>query len=290
MLVWFYEKAFFTLTNNLNKYTTILKTKTKIYKLVQKGSHGKKINLIFDYVIMTLIILSVISIILESVKGISPSLRKLLNLFDIFSVLVFSIEYLLRLYVSDLTHPTKNKFQSLIKFIFSANGLIDLLAILPFYLPMLIKTDLRFLRTLRLTRFLRILKVNRYTNSLNVIGSVIKEKKSELIVTCFVTFLLLIMASFIMYNIEGEKQSDAFPNVLASFWWAIATLTTVGYGDIYPVTGLGKFISGVIALMGIGLVALPTGIISSGFMNKMEKQKNDEKEIICPHCGNKIKK
>lgn len=257
--------------------------------MVQKGSHGKKINLIFDYAIMILIILSVISIILESIKGINPSLRRFLDWFDIFSVIIFSIEYFMRLYVSDLTHPAKNKFQSLIKFIFSVNGLIDLLAILPFYLPMLVKTDLRFLRTLRLTRFLRILKVNRYTNSLNVIGSVIKEKKSELIVTCFVTFLLLVMASFIMYNIEGEKQPDAFPNVLASFWWAIATLTTVGYGDVYPVTGLGKFISGVIALMGIGLVALPTGIISSGFMSKMEKQKKDDK-IICPHCGKKIKK
>ena len=154
---------------------------------------------------------------------------------------------------------------------------------------MLIKADLRFLRILRLSRFLRILKVNRYTNSLKLIWSVIKEKKSELIVTGFATLLLLIIASFIMYNIEGEKQPDVFPNILASFWWAIATLTTVGYGDVYPITGLGKFISGLIALMGIGLVALPTGIISSGFIKRLEKQKKDE-EIICPHCGKRILK
>jgi len=262
--------------------------KTKIFKLVEKGSHGNKINLVFDYTIMSLIILSVISIILESIREISPGFKMFLYWFDIFSVVIFSIEYSMRLYVADLTHPSNNKFQSLMKFIFSANGLIDLVAILPFYLPMLIKTDLRFLRTLRLTRFLRILKVNRYTNSLNLIWSVIKEKKTELMVTGIVTFILLVIASFIMYNVEGEKQPEAFPNVLASFWWAVATLTTVGYGDVYPVTALGKFISGIIALMGIGLVALPTGIISSGFMSRLESKKNDD-EIICPHCGKRIK-
>ena len=266
-----------------------MKAKKKVYELVQKGSHGKKINMIFDYVIMSLIILSVISIILESTKAITPSFRQFLSWFDTFSVIIFSIEYLMRLYVSDLTHPTNNKFQSLIKFVFSTNGIIDLLAIMPFYLPMLIKTDLRFLRTLRLTRFLRILKVNRYTNSLHIIGSVIKEKKSELLVTGFVTFLVLVIASFVMYNVEGEKQPNVFPDILASFWWAIATLTTVGYGDVYPITGLGKFVSGIIALMGIGLVALPTGIISSGFINRLESKKDND-EIICPHCGKKIRK
>jgi voltage-gated potassium channel len=278
-----------TVTGNLKCYTT-LKMKEKIYELVQKGSHGKKINLIFDYVIMCLIILSVISIVLESINELSPSIKRILNWFDILSVVVFTIEYLMRLYVSDLTHPAKNRFQSRLKFIFSASGLIDLFAILPFYLPMLIKTDLRFLRVLRLTRFLRILKINRYTKSFNLIWSVIKEKKSELIVTVFATFILLIIASFIMYNVEGEKQPEAFSNILNSFWWAVATLTTVGYGDIYPITGFGKFISGVIAIMGIGLVALPTGIIGAGFMDKIKEKKEEEKkEFICPHCGEKIK-
>lgn len=168
--------------------------------------------------------------------------------------------------------------------------MIDLFAILPFYLPMLIKMDLRFLRALRLTRFLRILKVNRYNDSLNLIWTVIKEKKSELVVTGFVTFLILLLASFTMYYIEGEKQPDQFPNILATFWWAIATLTTVGYGDVYPITGLGKLISGLIAILGIGLVALPTGLISAGFMSKIENRKqNDSDDEKCPHCGKNIK-
>lgn len=263
--------------------------KKSIYKLVEKGSHGKKTNLIFDYVIMSLIVLSIISIILESIKAIGSDFKIFLEWFDLFSVTIFSIEYLMRLYVSDLTHPANNKFKSIFKFIFSINGLIDLFAVLPFYLPLLIKIDLRFLRTLRLIRFLRILKINRYTKSLNLIWSVLKDKKSELAVTGFVTLLLLIFASFVMYNVEGDKQPDAFPNILASFWWAVATLTTVGYGDVYPITGLGKFISGVIALMGIGVVALPTGIIGSGFMDRLKSDKMEE-EQTCLHCGKKIKK
>jgi len=261
--------------------------KKSIYRLVEKGSHGKKVNLIFDYVIMGLIVLSIISIILESIKEIGPEFKLFLNWFDMFSVSIFSIEYLLRLYVSDLTHPSSNKFKSVLKFIFSVSGLIDLFAILPFYLPLVMKIDLRFLRTLRLIRFLRILKINRYANSLNLIGAVLKDKKSELAVTGFVTLLLLVFSSFIMYNIEGEIQPDVFPNILAAFWWSVATLTTVGYGDVYPITGLGKFISGLIALVGIGVVALPTGIIGSGFIDQL---KNDKKDVEqkCPHCGKMI--
>lgn len=262
--------------------------KEKIFRVVEKGSHGQRLNKIFDYFIMTLILLSVISIIIESVPEINTEYNRLIRGFNVFTIVVFTIEYLLRLYVSDLTHPSKNRIKSALRFMFSAYGLIDLLAILPFYLPMLIKMDLRFLRVLRLTRFLRILKVNRYNNSLNLIWTVIKEKKTELAVTGFVTFLILLLASFIMYYVEGEIQPDLFPNILATFWWAIATLTTVGYGDVYPITGLGKLISGLIAIMGIGLVALPTGLISAGFISKIEKRKQNDKNNKCPHCGKQI--
>lgn len=262
--------------------------KTKIYRLVEKGSHGHKANRLFDYLIMSLILLSVIAIIIESMPEIDKRFSDYLKVFKVVSVVIFSVEYIMRLYVSDLTHPSTNRFKSAIRFMFSVYGLIDLLAVLPFYLPMLIKVDLRFLRALRLTRFVRILKVNRYNDSLNLIWTVIKEKKPELAVTGFVTFLILLLASFLMYYIEGEKQPDQFPNIIASFWWAVATLTTVGYGDIYPVTGLGKLISGLIAVLGIGLVALPTGLISAGFMNKIENKRKQDKKSTCPNCGHKI--
>ncbi len=264
------------------------KWKITIFRLVEKGSHGQKLNRVFDYFIQSLIIASVVVIILESIPEINLEHNKILYSFNVFTIIIFSIEYLMRLYVSDLTHPSTNRLKSALKFIFSGYGLIDLMAIIPFYLPRLIMLDLRFVRILRLIRFLRILKVNRYNDSLNLIWSVIKEKRSELAVTGFVTFLILPLASFIMYYVEGEKQPEQFPNILASFWWAIATLTTVGYGDVYPITALGKFISGFIAIIGIGLVALPTGLISAGFISKIENRKNPSCNNVCPHCGKEL--
>lgn len=261
--------------------------KHKIYQLVEKGSHGSKVNIIFDYSIMFLIVLNVVAIILETLPEIGKPLTNFFRIFEIVSVIIFSIEYLMRIYVSGLTYPSSNRIKSILKFVFSAYGLIDLFAILPFYMPFLIKMDLRFLRLLRLLRFFRILKISRYNNALNIIGTVIKEKKSELYITGFVALLVLLIASFLMYHMEGKAQPENFPNVLTSFWWAIATLTTGGYGDIYPITGFGKVISSIIAILGIGLVALPTGIISAGFMQKIGKKKNVISK--CPHCGKEIK-
>lgn len=263
-------------------------TKQTIFRLIEKGSHGSKNNLIFDYGIMILIVLNVIAIVLESIFETRNSIHIFLRYFEIVSVLIFTLEYVLRIYISDLTHPASSRIKSAIKFIFSGYGLIDLFAIIPFYLPFLIKIDLRFLRLLRFVRFLRLLKINRYNNSFNLIWSVIKEKQSELAVTGFVTLLILLMSSFLMYYVEGEAQPEKFSNILSCFWWAIATLTTVGYGDIYPITPFGKVVSGFIAVLGIGLVALPTGIIGSGFMEKIEKKNN--KSIQCPHCGKEISK
>jgi voltage-gated potassium channel len=259
--------------------------KSQIYKLVEKGAHGSRLNLIFDYSIMILILLNVVALVIETSKNLSESVVLFLLYFEIFSVVVFSIEYLMRIYVSDLTHPASNKFKSALKFIFSFYGLIDLLAIAPFFLPFLIKADMRFMRILRLTRFLRILKINRYNNSLLLIFTVVKERKQELIMTGFVAFLVLLISSFLMYHVEGEIQPEMFSTVLSAFWWAVATLTTVGYGDIYPVTALGKLISGIIAILGIGIIALPTGIISAGFVDRLKKK---EKEKKCSHCGKEL--
>lgn len=258
--------------------------KDKIYRLVEKGSHGSRINLFFDYGIMILIVMNVVAVVLETIAPYKDEWSIFFKYFEYFSVIIFTIEYLMRIFVADLIFPTSSKLKSVFKFVLSPYGLIDLLAITPFYLPFIFKFDLRFIRILRLIRFLRILKINRYNNSLTLIGSVIKEKKNELLTTGFVTCLILFMASFLMYHVEGEAQPDKFPNVLSCFWWAIATLTTIGYGDVYPITVLGKIISGLIAVLGIGLVALPTGLISAGFIDKIKKRDNEFKHK-CPHCG-----
>lgn len=260
--------------------------KKRLYHLVEKGEYGSKINLWFDYSIMTLIVVNVIAIVFETVPSIYIPNKPLFKAFEVFSVIVFSIEYLIRIYVSDLTHPSNSKIKSALKFIFSGYGLIDLLAIMPFYLPFVVKIDLRFIRILRVMRFLRLLKLNRYNSSLNLIWDVFREKKTDLTITFFLTFLILLIASFLMYYAEGDVQPDKFSNVFACFWWAIATLTTVGYGDVYPITVLGKIISGFIAILGIGLVALPTGLVSAGFLEKINKKKQQPKR--CPHCGKEI--
>jgi len=165
-------------------------------------------------------------------------------------------------------------------------ALVDLLAILPFYLPMLLPIDLRFLRALRLMRLFRLLKMGRYVKSLRLMRHVLARRKEELLITLFSVLLLLVLSSSLMYFIEREAQPDKFASIPAAMWWGIATLTTIGYGDMYPVTALGKILGGFIALLGIGLFALPAGILASGFAAEIQQRDHPGKR--CPHCGERI--
>lgn len=262
--------------------------KRKIYELVERGSFGKKYNLYFDYFISSLIVLNVLAIAVESLASLHDLELKILRILEVFSLIVFTIEYCLRLYVADLVYPRKYKLNSVLRFMVSPLGLVDLLAILPFYIPLIIPFDLLFLRIFRLFRFIRVFKIARYNKALNLIVNVVKEKKSELGVTFFVAFIILIVASFLMFFIEGKAQPTVFKNIFSSFWWALSTLTTVGYGDIYPVTSLGRILSAFVSVVGIGIVALPTGIISAGFIEKVSKNRATKVHKYCPHCGKEI--
>lgn len=262
--------------------------KQKIYNLVEKGAHGSKINLIFDYFIVSLIILNVIAIALDTLTGVNPTLLRFLRIFEIFSIIIFTIEFIMRVYVSDITHPASNKFYSALKFIFSPFGLIDILAIMPFYVPFIIKSDLRFLRVLRLIRFFRIFKISRYNSTLKLFVDVFKEKKAEIQMTFFIALLMILVSAFLMYHVENPIQPEKFTNIFTSLWWTVTTLTSVGYENIAPVTVLGKIISGLMSILGIGLIALPTGIVSAGFIEKIDKSKSQKKKQICPHCGKEI--
>ena len=257
--------------------------KYKIYKLIEKDDYGNIPSQIVDWCIIFLILLSITSIIIESYE-ISDFTKRLLSKIEIITVVLFSIEYILRLWTSDYKY--KKGFKSKLRYIISPSALIDLLAILPFYLPFIIKVDLRFFRMLRLFRIFRLLKLSRYIESMKIISNAIKNRKEELIITIVITLFLILFSSTLMFYIEHEQQPDKFTNIPSTFWWAIATLTTVGYGDIYPVTSSGKILASIIAFLGIGLVALPTGIISSGFLEEISKKKKED--IICPHCGKKI--
>jgi voltage-gated potassium channel len=248
-------------------------------------------NKYFIRFIYALIVLNVLTLILESYKELSDNYGIFFYAFEIFSVAIFTLEYLIRIWVSDKTKEDKKER---INFAFSTLGIIDLIAIIPFYLPFIFPFDLRIVRILRLFRLLRIFKLSRYSKSLKTIQYIFKETKAELSITVFVTFVLMILSSTLMYYIEHDAQPEKFASIGDAVWWAVATLTTVGYGDVYPVTALGKVLSGIIALIGIGFVALPTGIISSAFIEKIQAEKKSKKgkkaknKDCCPTCGKNI--
>ncbi|MCD8405189.1 ion transporter [Tenacibaculum dicentrarchi] len=250
-------------------------------------------NKYFIKFIYALIVLNIIVLILESYHELNIKYRSFFHLFELFSVTVFTIEYFIRIWVSDITKEDKTER---LNFAFSTAGIIDLIAILPFYLPLIFPFDLAIIRILRLFRLLRIFKLGRYSSSLKTIKYIFKETKAELSITIFVTFVLMVLSSTLMYHIEHDDQPEKFASIGDAFWWAVATLTTVGYGDVYPVTPWGKLLGGVIALIGIGFVALPTGIISSAFIDKIQSEKQlkkseekiKEKNCNCPHCGKNI--
>ncbi len=260
--------------------------KKRIYEILEKALPGDVPSKIFDIFIMSLISLNVLAVILDTVPSISESFSQFFNYFEIFSIIIFSIEYLLRVWSCTLNDRFKMPIIGRLKYLLTPMTLIDLLAILPFYIPMIIPFDLRFLRAVRLFRLFRLFKMGRYSKALQTLYVVIKNKKEELLITIFSVLILLIIASSLMYYIENTRQPDSFSSIPSAMWWGVATLTTVGYGDVYPITPIGKILGALIALLGIGLFALPAGILASGFA---EYIKNDtQTKIRCPHCGKEI--
>lgn len=265
------------------------KLKERVYNLIRDDDENDLASSIFDTAIIVLIVVNVILVILDTF-ALPPLLQKISSVIEFISVVIFALEYLLRLWTASYLHPEDKPFKARLKYMCSFMAVIDLLAILPFYIPFIIPVDLRVLRTLRVVRLLRLFKVNRYTDALSTIGNVFRKKASQLFSSMFIVLLLMIIASVLMYNVENAAQPDKFSNAFSSLWWAVATLTTVGYGDIYPITILGKVLSGIIALLGIGLVAVPTGIISAGFIESIDKEKEAPKsdKHFCPYCGKNI--
>jgi len=262
------------------------KIKKRVFEIIERASPDDLPSKIFDISIMLLISSNVTAVILETVKSLSVRYILLFRGFEVFSVIAFTVEYGLRLW----SCTTDKKFDSpvlgRIRFAVTPLALVDLVAILPFYLPMVFPVDLRFIRAIRLFRLFRIFKLGRYSESMKTFGNVLKAKKEELFITIFVVFILLIIASSLMYFIENVAQPEVFSSIPAAMWWGVATLTTVGYGDVYPVTPLGKVLGAIIAILGIGMFALPAGILGSGFVEEI--QKRQRRQEICPHCGKNI--
>jgi voltage-gated potassium channel len=260
--------------------------KSRLFEVMETAKPGDLPSRFFSIFMTVLILLNVIAVILETVEGLFLDYRYYFRIFEVVSVAIFTIEYLMRLLTCTTDARYKGQILGRLHYALTPLALVDLLAIFPFYLPVIIPFDLRFIRILRFIRLARILKVGRYFDSMKMMGSVVKSKKEELIVSIAMVIILLIIASGLMYFIENEAQPKAFANIPAAMWWGVATLTTVGYGDMYPITTAGKLLGAIIALLGIGIFALPAGILASGMVEMMYKKHN--KESICPHCGKKI--
>ncbi len=261
--------------------------KSKIFNIIRDDDENDLISNIFDTIVICIIIINVVSIIAYTFT-LPDHMIALLNKIELISVIFFTIEYILRIWTADLTYPNLSPAKARLKYLKSFMALIDLVSILPFYLPFIFPSSLLVLRSLRAIRLLRIFKFNRYVTALSSIGQVFKENKHQLISSIIILALLMIIASVLMYNVESEAQPEVFSNAFSSLWWIVTTLTTIGYGDIYPVTTLGKILSEVISLLGVAIVAIPTGIISAGFIEQNNKKDKDCNKKYCPYCGKNL--
>ena len=231
---------------------TYQKLKKRTFEIIEKGEKGDTISKIFDIFILILICLNVLSVFVETFK-ISSRVRTILSDIELFSIIIFSIEFILRVWTAEFLYENLSPIKSKIKYIFSFMALIDLFAILPFYIPFVIKVDLRVLRILRLFRLSRIVKANRYTKSLQKVIDVIKDKSAELFSAILMLFILMLISSVLIYYIESPAQPDVYTNTLSGLWWSIAIFTSVWLGDIYPITAAGKILCALMAVFGLQL-------------------------------------
>lgn len=273
-----------------------MRLRRRVHGILRVGSK-RPIARAVNASIVVLILLNVVAIILDTVQGLRIAYGPWLDAFEILSVAVFTVEYLARLWVVPEDPMFRGPVRGRLRWMGTPLAIVDLLAVLPFYLPMVVGLDLRFLRVLRLFRLVRVLKLARYSKAIQSMGRVFRAKRQQLVMTLFLVGVLLVLSSSLMYLAEHEAQPEAFSSIPRTLWWAVITLTTVGYGDAVPITPLGRALGAVIALLGIGMIALPAGILGSGFVDELQRE-HDEAEAVqeqaawegdqvgtCPHCG-----
>lgn len=271
----------------------------RIHDILEGGERGGPTGTIFEGFITSLIAANAVALTLETVESLHAAAPRFFQAFEVVSVAIFTVEYTLRVWSAPEDPRYAGAVAGRVRFVLSPLALIDLAAIGPFYLPFL-GIDLRFVRLVRMLRIFRLAKLGRYADSLRTFGLVVRSRKEGLLVTLSMLAVTLFIASTLMYYAENEAQPDKFSSVPASLWWGIATLTTIGYGDIYPVTPFGKLLAGFIAVVGICVVALPTGLFASAFIEEMQKKKKEgpgpepgaaagaSAPRTCPHCGKEI--
>ena len=247
------------------------KFRYRVHQILEAGAHDDLPSRICDGFIITMIVLNVLAFVFGSIDWVAADYGPLLNGFEIFSILFFTVEYVLRIWASVEHAPLRglSPFKARLHFAMQPLLLIDLIAVAPFYLGALVGLDLRFLRVMRLFRFLKIL---RYSPAMQVIVKVFYNEGRALLAALMIMLALILFAATGMHYLEGHVQPETFGDIPSSMWWALATLTTVGFGDAVPVTPLGKLWSGLFMIFGLGMFALPIGIVSTGFAQELNRR------------------
>jgi len=264
--------------------TTDYSRKERVFRTL-KGEGTDRLGRAVNVFFIVLICLNVLAVILETDRAFRELNQAIFYSFLLFSTIVFTIEYALRLWACTADTRFQSPLWGRVRYALTPLALIDLITVIPFYLSLFVQ-DQPVVRVLRLLVVLRIFKLSRYHASFDILATVLSKKRWELFASVIIGATLLIVLSTLMYLIEGTVQPDKFGSIPNAMWWGTVTLTTVGYGNVYPITALGKVLASLTAFVGIGFFALPTAILGSGFYEEFQTRKRELKEPSnCPHCG-----
>ena len=243
----------------------------RLFKMVSVGVVDDRINQGYDVISTGLLLLNLIGAFAGTFDDYAAKYGVLLHHIESVTVAFFALDYVLRMYTAPCLYPDEHGARPYMRYALSGAGIIDLMSFLPYYLPMFFPAGAVAFRLIRVARILRLFRINAYYDSMNVITDVIVGKSQQLLSSVFIIFVLMLASSLAMYSIEHEAQPDVFKNAFSGIWWSVSTLLTVGYGDIYPITPLGKAFGILITFLGVGMVAIPTGIISAGFVEQYSR-------------------
>lgn len=242
--------------------------KKRVFQIIEVGYDLDFMSRAYDFVNVFAILLNILISVLYTFENIKAQYGSWLTVIEIITICFFAIDYFLRVWTADILYSELPKGKAFRKYIFSFMGIVDLLSFLPYFLPVFFPAGTVAFRMIRIVRIFRLFRINAYYDSLSVITEVIASKAQQLISSVFIILVLMLASSLCMYSLEHEAQPDVFSNAFSGIWWATSTLLTVGYGDIYPITTMGKLFGIFISFLGVGMVAIPTGIISAGFVNQ----------------------
>ena len=248
-------------------------TKRRVFEILQTGRDQDRVSIAFDFFIAFIVFLNLFATLFETFDQSRPYLPYLRGI-ELVTSCIFAAEYILRLWTAEYLYPRKGKLRAKLSFAGSFFGVIDLLSFLPYFLPVVFPMGIVTFRMFRVVRIFRLFRINTYYDAFNVITDVLRDKRDQIFSSVCILLILIVAASLVMYSLEHQVQPDKFQNAFSGIWWAVSTLLTVGYGDIYPVTNAGQLVGIVIAFLGVGTVAIPTGIISAGFVEQYTRLKS----------------